>query len=154
MHHPTDRIAHITAFVTSVVEPWLEREIAQLIFINYYFGIEIRETKMHSLKRTDLRSIANQLIAIGRKQGNILFNDALNTFCLRLYSVGHMVRDHSVRAETRCMSYSFRLAARALFYPLSYKQDITYHGLSYTSLAALAGTRNSSTIIRDLSDNP
>ena len=31
MHHPTDRIAHITAFVTPVVEHWLEREIAQWV---------------------------------------------------------------------------------------------------------------------------
>ena len=29
MHHPTDRIAHTTAFLTQVVEHWLEREIAQ-----------------------------------------------------------------------------------------------------------------------------
>ena len=29
MHHSTDRIAHTTAFVTPVVEQWLEREIAQ-----------------------------------------------------------------------------------------------------------------------------
>ena len=29
--HPTDRIAHITAFVTTVVEYWLEREIAQWV---------------------------------------------------------------------------------------------------------------------------
>ena len=28
MHHPTDRIAHTTTFVTPVVEHWLEREIA------------------------------------------------------------------------------------------------------------------------------
>ena len=28
MHNPTDRILHTTAFVTPVVEPWLEREIA------------------------------------------------------------------------------------------------------------------------------
>ena len=27
MHHPTDMIAHTTAFVTPVVEHWLEREI-------------------------------------------------------------------------------------------------------------------------------
>ena len=27
--------------------------------------------------------------------GNVLFNDALNTFYLRLYGVGHMVMDHS-----------------------------------------------------------
>ena len=26
---------------------------------------------------------------IGRKEGNVLFNDALNTFDLRLYGVGH-----------------------------------------------------------------
>ena len=31
----------------------------------------------------------------GRKEGNVLFNDSLNTFYLRLYSVGHMVKDHS-----------------------------------------------------------
>ena len=29
------------------------------------------------------------------KEGNVLFNDELNTFYLRLYSVGHMVKDHS-----------------------------------------------------------
>ena len=29
MHHPTDRITHTTAFVTPVVEHWLEREIVQ-----------------------------------------------------------------------------------------------------------------------------
>ena len=31
MHHPTDRIAHTTAFVTPVVEHWLEDEIAQWV---------------------------------------------------------------------------------------------------------------------------
>ena len=31
MHHPTDRIAHTTAFVTPVVEHRLEREIAQWV---------------------------------------------------------------------------------------------------------------------------
>ena len=30
MHHPTDRIAHTTAFVTPVVEHWLEREMGPL----------------------------------------------------------------------------------------------------------------------------
>ena len=30
-----------------------------------------------------------------RKEGNVLFNDALNTFYLRLYGVSHMVKDHS-----------------------------------------------------------
>ena len=31
MHHPTDKIAHTTAFVTPVVEHCLEREIAQWV---------------------------------------------------------------------------------------------------------------------------
>ena len=31
----------------------------------------------------------------GRKEGHFLFNDALNTFYLRLYGVRHMVKDHS-----------------------------------------------------------
>ena len=31
MHHPTDRITHTTAFVTPVLEHWLEREIAQWV---------------------------------------------------------------------------------------------------------------------------
>ena len=30
-----------------------------------------------------------------RKEGNVLFNDALNTFYLRLYGVRHMVKYHS-----------------------------------------------------------
>ena len=30
-----------------------------------------------------------------RKEGNVLFNDALNTFYLLLYGVRHMVKDHS-----------------------------------------------------------
>ena len=31
MHYPTDRIAHTMAFVTPVVEHWLEQEIAQKV---------------------------------------------------------------------------------------------------------------------------
>ena len=30
-----------------------------------------------------------------RERENVLFNDALNTFYLRLYGVRHMVKDHS-----------------------------------------------------------
>ena len=29
------------------------------------------------------------------KEGNVLFNDALSTFYLRLYGITHMVRDNS-----------------------------------------------------------
>ena len=78
-----------------------------------------------------------------RKERNVLFNDALNTFYLRLYGVRTIL---IVRKETRCrhMGYSFRLAARVLLYAPSHRQDSTYHSLCYTSHGALAGTRNSS----------
>ena len=36
MYHPTDRIIHTTAFVTPVVEHWLEREIAQWVHLFFY----------------------------------------------------------------------------------------------------------------------
>ena len=29
------------------------------------------------------------------RKGNAFFNDTINTFYLRLYAVGHMVKDHS-----------------------------------------------------------
>ena len=41
------------------------------------------------------RSIVLMYLKVGRKEGNVLFNDALYTFYLRLYGVGHMVKDHS-----------------------------------------------------------
>ena len=61
-----------------------------------------------------------------RKEGNVLFNDTLNTFYLRLYG-----RERG----TLCvhMGYYFRLAARVLLYASSHRQDNTYHGLCYTS---------------------
>ena len=34
------------------------------------------------------------------KEGNVLFNNALNTFYLHIYGVGHMVKDQSEREET------------------------------------------------------
>ena len=78
---------------------------------------------------------------IVERERNVLFNDALNTFYLRLYGVRHMVKDHSDGKETRCchIGYSYRLTARVLLYAPSHRQDNTYHGLCYTSRGALAG---------------
>ena len=81
------------------------------------------------------------------KEGNILFNDALNTFYLQLYGVRHMVKDHSNSERgnpPRHVGYHFRLAARVILYVSSRKQDNNYHGLCYTRRGALAGTRHSS----------
>ena len=39
--------------------------------------------------------LKREFSSMGRKEGNVLFNNALNTFYLRLYGVRHMVKDHS-----------------------------------------------------------
>ena len=48
-----------------------------------------------------------------RKEGNVLFNDALNTFYLRLYGIRHMVKDHS-DSERRNL-----LLPHGLLFPIS-----------------------------------
>ena len=80
-----------------------------------------------------------------RKEGNILFNDALNTFYLRLYGVRHMVKDHSDNERGNPLPphrLLFPISIRVLLYASSHRQDNTYHSLYYTSRGALAGTRN------------
>ena len=77
-----------------------------------------------------------------------LFNDALNTFYLRLYGVGHMEKDHSDSERGNPLpphGLLFPIRSKGSFiYTPSHKQDRTYHGLYYSSRGALAGTRNSS----------
>ena len=49
MHHPTDRIAHTTAFVTPVVEHWLEREIEYVTKKNPLIFMPLSSTNSNSL---------------------------------------------------------------------------------------------------------
>ena len=49
------------------------------------------------------------------KESNVLFNDALNTFYLRLYGVGHMVNDHSDSVKGNL------LPPHGLLFPISSK---------------------------------
>ena len=84
---------------------------------------------------------------IRKKEGNVLFYDALNTFYLRLYGFGHMVKDHSDSERGNPLpshGLLFPISSKVLLYALSHKQDITYHGLCHTSRGTKAGTRNSS----------
>ena len=79
------------------------------------------------------------------EEGNVIFNDALNTFYLRLYGIRHRTTQ-IVIDETCCchIGYSFQLAARLLLYASFHRQDNSYHSLCYISHGALAGMRNSS----------
>ena len=52
----------------------------------------------------------------GRKKRNVLFNDTLNTFYLRLYGVRHMVKDHSDSERGNQL-----LVPHGLLFPISSK---------------------------------
>ena len=88
------------------------------------------------------------------REGNVLFNNTLNIFYLRLYDVTHMVKDHSDSARGN------RLPPHRLLFPISSKGSfictIPQTGLCYTSRGALAGMRNSSMghPMKDWSNNP
>ena len=79
-----------------------------------------------------------KLINKEEKEGNGLFNDALNTFYLRLYAFRHMIEDHSdsERKENRCrhIGYSFRLTARVLLYAPSHIYDSHFSQCSMTGV--------------------
>ena len=57
----------------------------------------IIETKTGFKRKLIVRTTETKFEAISaiEQEGNALFNDALNIFYLRLYGVGHMVKDHS-----------------------------------------------------------
>ena len=62
-----------------------------------------------------MHTYISNVLSTGRKEGNVLFIDALNAFYLRLYGVRHMVKEHS---------YSERgnpLPPHRLLFPISSK---------------------------------
>ena len=99
MHHPTDRITYTS-----------------LINISYFRVISLI---------LDCKAVVP---VMPRVEGNVLFNDALDTFYLRLYGVRHMVKDNT---------YS-EIISKSYFYMHHPTYRITYHGLCYTSRGALA----------------
>ena len=79
-----------------------------------------------------------------RKEGNVLFNDALNTFYLQLYGIRHMVKDHSDSEKGNPLpphGLLFPINSKVFFICTIHRQDSTYHGLCYTSRGALGGMR-------------
>ena len=122
MHHPINRITHTTAFVTPVVENWLER------------------ATVHKDTYTSQSKCYYE-----NKEENVLFNDALNTFYLRLYGVRHMVKDHSNSERGNPLpphGLLFSINSMVFLYASCHRQDNTYHGLCYTSRLTLAETRD------------
>ena len=72
----------------------------------------------------------------GRKKGISVFNDVLNTFCMRLYGVWHMVKNYSDSERGNPLpphGLFFPISSWVLLYASSHRQDSTDHGLYYTS---------------------
>ena len=70
-------------------------------------------------------------------------DDTLNTFYLRLYGVGHMVKDHPDSERGNPLpphGLLFPINSKVFSYAPSHRQDSTYHGLCYTSRGALVET--------------
>ena len=137
MHHPIDRITHTTAFVTPVMEHWLEREIAQWVH-----PMKDRSDDPSHHERTLLPRSYISLLYVKwiRKEGHGLFNEALNTCYLRLYGVGHMVNNHSDYERGNPLpphGLPLPISSKCLLYAPLHIQDSTYHGLCYTSCTAL-----------------
>ena len=81
------------------------------------------------------------LIKEGRKEMLYLTTHSTH-FYLRLYGVGHMVKNHSdsERGNPLPPHRLLLLIKRVLLYAPSHRQDRTYQGLCFTSRGALAGT--------------
>ena len=109
MHHPTDTIAHTTAFVRPIVEHWLERDspkevtkwewASSVLWFLLFLMSHIRSVLSSDALRMNLppgcttspRTQLSWPSCRERKERNVLFNNALNTFYLRLYQPSHPV---------------------------------------------------------------
>ena len=112
MHHPTDRIAHTTAFATPVMEHWLKREIAQWV---------------HPMK--DRSDDPSHHVRTLLPRSYISLPGKEDMFNLRMHSI-HMVEDHSDSKRGNLlaphyMGYSFQLALSVLLHAPSHRQDRT-----------------------------
>ena len=62
-----------------------------------------------------------------KKEGNVLFNDALNTFYLRLYGVGRSIEDHSGRGEPSVVTWVTRSDMQKELFYMNHLTNRTAH---------------------------
>ena len=87
----------------------------------FFFDLSIQSGyQIFNIDNKILLNIAVLKANRGRKEGNVLFNDTLNTFYLRLYGVRHMVKDHSDSEKGNPLS------PHGLFFPISSKGSFIY----------------------------
>ena len=104
-----------------------------------------KATTHSSLSLTSNRVTTNNWQTAQLITGVCAHDNALNTFYLRIYGIGHMVKDHSDSERRNPLPphrLLFSFSSKGSF--ICIRQDNTYHRLCYTSRGALAGMRNSS----------
>ena len=116
-------------------------------YLRLYYGNESRYTillktgQKFTLGCIEPKQKVSKFTYLQEKKRNVLFNDTLTTFYLRLYGVGHMVKDHSDSKRKPAAATWATLSdyQQGFFYMnKSHRQDRTYHGLCYISRGALA----------------
>ena len=122
-----------------------EFDVPVVVVFGFFF-IKSKRGIFHRVQCTTWSLIGTGNQSVGG--GNVLFNNTLNTFYLRLYGVGHMVKNQSDSERGKILPpyrLLFPISSKGSFYmhhPTDGKN--TYHSLCYTSCGALAGKRNSS----------
>ena len=88
------------------------------------------------------------LDAAEERKGKVLFNDALNTFYLRLYDVGHVVEDHSESERGNL------LPPHGLLFPISSKGSFIHHPTDRIAHTTVFVTPVVEHPMKDRSDDP
>ena len=92
-----------------------DRLIGVSQFVNYKCLPALQVFAIFSNKEEWQQVIHQMTQGEGRKEGNVLFNDAINTFYLWSYGIRHMVKDHS---ESKSGN---PLPPHRLFFPINSK---------------------------------
>ena len=87
IHYIKDEIIDLIPYMNDVINALLN--VAKSIFTHLISS--------HNTRYSHNCTFNTAVISLWRKEGNVLFNDELNTFYLPLglYVVGHVVKDHS-----------------------------------------------------------
>ena len=116
MQHPTGRTAHTMAFVTTVVEHWLEQEIAQWVCHEGSIQWPITPWADVLLKQCR-REREREMFYLTTHSTHFIYGYMASDIWLKTILI--------VRKETRCchIGYSYQLTARVLLYAPSHRQD-------------------------------
>ena len=90
MHHSTDSISHTTAFVTPVVEHWLDRTIAQWVHHELVITSESNEYHLALQRGLTVTVVNRVLLEIRRRRVPVLHrhNNPINRYTTRVRQLG------------------------------------------------------------------